>query len=183
MLPVLRMKVEKPSHYKIGDKVHIPIGEETYTATAIRREADGNMLFVMDNLLETKKYIDKRDSIFDWEHCSLRVYLQKLYEHLPNKKIKNQIVPFENGDFFRIPYIKDCKGDQAIFHQKSERIKTKKVSQTACGYWLADASKTDACFYYVDYDGVVCDSYGDVPYVKYGVLILFKLKDNLGNGK
>ena len=185
MLQVARTQIIKPSSYQVGDQVHIPLVEKTYTATAVKREKDG-MLFVFDNCLDKRRYMDLRGMRFKgiWEQTSLRRLLQQISFSVP-KKIKNQMVPFYNGDLFRLltqDEILPRVGNNNFipyFELREKRIKSMIDGCTGANYWLMtskDYNKYHTSFCYVDYSGIIADDYTDM---QFGVVPVFKLKDGI----
>jgi len=183
MLTVSRVQVLKPNYYQIGDQVHIYINNRLYTATAVKElEEDNTMLFVFDSCLSEKRRITRRhyrQFKGTFEDTYLFKFLVKLINKVPTK-IKRQMVPFENGSYFRL-FEKDdlapsSKNAISYLTEDSKRL-IRFFGNNASNYWTQTQNKEDKSeFYYISYNGKP-EEYSEWSDVSYGIVPLFKLKN------
>ena len=190
MLKVTRQIAVVPKRYVAGDQVHIPILGKNYSATAVKRTASG-MIFLFDSCLEKEMKITchkKRAENgywgyygFTWEESDLKKFLGNLINHVP-KKIARQMVPFANGDYFRLLTVDEIPAGVCDLGRKKvinslvdQNKRVKKINEAeASQYWLQ--SEDDGWFSYVDRSGRVKFE-GCLPNEAKGVVPLFILKD------
>ena len=185
MLTILRKQKITPKKYEVGDQIHLTINNYKYTATAIKRETNG-MLFWLDSCLNDKKrYLKRHGRNFDgnWEDTDLRKFLQKLVNHVP-VKLKNEMIPFENGDYFRLltreEIMKNHRAnkntDRWIPFLDDRSMRMKSWNGNSSYYWLQTKSTEDNMFDIMDGWGTIYCG-GDYPDAENGVVPAFLLKD------
>ena len=185
MLTVSRVQVLKPNRYKLGDRVHIYLGMELYTATAIKDNKDeGAMLFMFDTVLQDKRryivrYLDRRNSFKKtFEETDLFKFLKKLINKVP-LKIRKQMVPFDNGNYFDLLSTKDVTGSEAIpYLTISQKRLIKFLKDRPTQYWLKTPTGEDSPgeFDYIDSRGIP-DFSGEYASTTLGICPIFKLKN------
>lgn len=176
MLKVFRTQSILPNHYQIGDKIPFSIGENTFFATAYKREEDG-MLFVFDKCI-AKKYMSARHNHEkEWENTNLRKLVKDLIL-VASSKMKKQLIPFDNGDYFRLLTVDEV---QTVPYFLTRENRIKEYKNRVSDYWLqSSCQKYNDAWYIVDFGGTIAHEYKDMLV---GVLPVFKLKDKVGQTK
>ena len=178
------MKVDiKAEQFEIGDRIKVIFEGESHTASAIKREADG-MLFVLDECLDERKQMNTNSSnVGGYDKSDLRKYLQQKALELP-KEFRDMLVPFENGDIFRLLRLAELTGENTewnkvcepldFFKDGKHRIAYCKEIDDWSWYWLEDVIVTLSTSF------ACCGFYGGSGYNNAsgsgGVRPLFKIR-------
>ena len=179
-MKVMRTIETETTQLEIGDKIKLNLmNNEKHTATAVRREEDGTMLFVFDSIMNREYYMNRPGKMAKYEESDMREYLRESAVLLMPAHIAAHMVRFENGDYLRlltreeafgaedgsgqIPYFKDRKNRAALREGYFD------------WWWLQDA-KDDAaaCFAFVVDSG---NAFSYVANVNLGVRPAFKIGD------
>lgn len=180
-LTVMRTIETETTQLKIGDKIKLNLmSNEEHTATAVRREEDGTMLFVFDSIMNWEYHMNRPGKQAKYEESDMREYLRESAVMLMPAHIAAHMVRFENGDYLRlltreevfgaedgsvqIPYFKDRKNRAALRKGFFD------------WWWIQDAEDDAAAYFayvdsygYASYDTAGCD-YGVRPAFKIGDL-------------
>ena len=155
-ITVIRERAEPTERIQIGDRLAIRIGEEAHTATAIRQEQDGTALFLLDGCLKDARPMNARNTTDGgYEGSDLRKFLRSL-ECRIIQNANARIVPFENGDIFRLLTLQEACGCDKNWEDAEGQIEwMKDVRHRAAArnnemewYWLQDVV-SDFRFAYV----------------------------------
>lgn len=157
-MKILREIETETEHLKIGDRIKVNYSGEEHYATAIEERED-IILFLTDDYLDDAMPINTNDTTEGgWEESSLREKLQDLAE---NTDIKDQLVPFENGDLLTLLSIQEmfgldehfnkCSGQIKWLKDLRHRIAERKGQLYEWGWLRSVASTTD--FILVDHTG------------------------------
>ena len=178
---------EEESKLDVGDEISFVLKNGTaIRALAVKKETDG-MLFCSSNCLPERISMSESGECDSYEESDVRAYLCEIvYPTLP-ENIKESLVPFENGDFLRIPTEKEIFGKNEFGEEEPESVtqweSMKRVmnrvagnsddESTAC-YWLKNKSDNySSVFAGASYDGSAA-AYG--VWGTYGVRPVFKIK-------
>ena len=146
---------EEESKLDVGDEIGFALKNGTaIRALAVKKELDG-MLFCSLNCLPECIPLSESGECDSYEESDVRKYLcENVYQTLP-ENIKESLVPFENGDFLRIPTEKEVFGKNKFGEEEPESVTQwehmKKVMYRVSGdsddeytiwYWLKNKSKT-----------------------------------------
>ena len=153
----------------VGDRIKVKLDKEKYTATAIQ-QVDDTMLFLFDQYLDEGRPMNEDGGTEGgYEASDMRKYLRKLYEKFP-KKLREDMMPFENGDHVRLLSMQEMfgldadpdetRGQIPWLKDRAHRVAYKRNGDLAWG-WLRDAvSSVDFAFVnnygYADYAGASC---------------------------
>lgn len=145
---------EEESKLDVGDEIGFALKNGTaIRALAVKKETDG-ILFCFLNCLP--KYIPMSESgeCDSYEESEVRKYLLGDILWMLPENIKESLVPFENGDFLRIPTEKEIFGKNESGEEESESVTQwepmKRVMNRVAGdsddeytisYWLKNKSK------------------------------------------
>lgn len=179
-MKVMRTIETETTQLEIGDKIKLYLmNNEEHTATAVRREEDGTMLFVFDSIMNREHYMNRPGKQAKYEESDMREYLRESAVLLMPAHIAAHMVRFENGDYLRLltreevfgaedgsgqmPYFKDRKNRAALREGFFE------------WWWLQDAADAAAAYFAFVYGS------GGANYVtaynNYGVRPAFKIGD------
>lgn len=105
-----------------GDRLRFELdGGEQAEAIAIRKEENG-MLFIFTDCLRKEYRLHKPGKYPGWEKSELRGVLNgEILQRLP-EKLKNAMVPFENGDLLRIPTEREIFGENEYGEEEPESV-------------------------------------------------------------
>lgn len=104
---VLREIGIQTEYLKIGDRIKVNFSGEEHLATAIQQRGDA-MLFLTDDYLDDAMRMNSTNTIEGgWEGSELRKRLQDIAN---NTDIKDQLIPFENGDLLTLLSIQEMFG-------------------------------------------------------------------------
>lgn len=178
---------EEESKLDVGDEIGFALKNGTaIRALAVKKELDG-MLFCSLNCLPECIPLSESGECDSYEESDVRKYLcENVYQTLP-ENIKESLVPFENGDFLRIPTEKEVFGKNKFGKEEPESVTQwepmKRVMNRVAGnsddecttwYWLKTKSKNySSAFAYANLDGSA--NYYGASY-PYGVRPVFKIK-------
>lgn len=107
------------NNFEVGDIISFELedGEEV-EAMAVKQDGDNMIFCFVDCLLKEYRMNPTNTNEGGWETSDLRQKLNsEILERFP-EKIKNRMVPFENGDILRIPTEKEMFGENE--HGKAE---------------------------------------------------------------
>lgn len=179
---------EEEAKLDVGDEISFVLKNGTaIRALAVKKETDG-MLFCFLNCLPERIPMSESGECDSYEESDVRKYLcENLYQALP-ENIKESLIPFENGDFLRIPTEKEVFGKNECGEEEAESVTQwepmKRVMNRVAGnageeftiwYWLKNKSKRySSHFAYAYYNGSAASSAG--ASTAYGVRPVFKIK-------
>jgi hypothetical protein len=154
----------KTEQFEIGDRIKVIFEGESHMASAIKREADG-MLFVLDECLDERKQMNTNSSNEGgYDKSDLRKYLQQKAMGLP-EDFRNKLVPFENGDIFRLIRLAELTGEDTkwgkvcepldFFKDRKQRVAYCKEIDGWSWYWLEDVIVTYSTLF------AACDGLGN----------------------
>lgn len=150
---------EEEAKLDVGDEICFALKNGTaIRALAVKKELDG-MLFCFSNCLPERIPMSESGECDSYEESEVREYLRgDIYWMLP-ENIKESLVPFENGDFLRIPTEKEIFGKNAVGEEEPESVTQwepmKMVANRVAGdsddeytiwYWLKNKSNYPSCF-------------------------------------
>ena len=145
---------EEEAKLDVGDEISFVLKNGTaIRALAVKKETDG-MLFCFLNCLPERIAMSESGECDSYEESDVRKYLcENVYPMLP-EIIKESLVPFENGDFLRIPTEKEIFGKNTFGEEEPESVTQwepmKRVMNRVAGnageeftiwYWLKNKSK------------------------------------------
>lgn len=104
-----KVNVEKSAEYQLGDVLKFEMDGKTVEAFAVKQEEDG-MIFLFRNCLD-KGYPMRQ----------AKAVLKFLTNEIP-EELKEMLVPFESGEFFRLPTEKEIFGKNAYGTDEGENI-------------------------------------------------------------
>ena len=145
---------EEETKPDVGDEISFVLKNGVVIrALAVKKELDG-MLFCSSNCLPERIAMSESGECDSYEESDVRKYLcEDVYPMLP-EYIKESLVPFENGDFLRIPTEKEVFGKNEYGEEESESVTQwepmKRVMNRVAGnageeftiwYWLKNKSK------------------------------------------
>ena len=114
--------VNKETGFEVGDQIKI---WRFYTATCQKVGKNG-AIFMMDQYLDHAAAIntnEKNES--GYEKSDLRRVLQDMVRHPMFDEVRSMLVPFKNGDYFRIPTAEEMLGAEEA-HKYYEILNNKK---------------------------------------------------------
>ena len=113
---------EEESKLDVGDEISFVLKNGTaIRALAVKKETDG-MLFCSLNCLPERIAMSESGECDSFEESDVRKYLcENVYPMLP-ESIKESLVPFENGDFLRIPTEKEVFGKNEYGEEEPESV-------------------------------------------------------------
>lgn len=144
---------EEESKLDVGDEISFLLKNGVVIrALAVKKELDG-MLFCFSNCLPVRIPMSESGECDSYEESEVREYLcENVYPAFP-ESIKESLVPFENGDFLRIPTEKEVFGKNECGEEEAESITQwepmKRVMNRVAGnageeftiwYWLKNKS-------------------------------------------
>ena len=144
---------EEESKLDVGDEISFLLKNGTaIRALAVKKETDG-MLFCSLNCLPERIPMSESGDCDSYEESEVREYLRgDIFWMLP-ENIKESLVPFENGDFLRIPTEKEIFGKNEYGEEEPESVTQwepmKRVMNRVAGnageeftiwYWLKNKS-------------------------------------------
>lgn len=104
---VLREIETETDSLQVGDRIKVSFSGEEHYATAIQQKGDV-MLFLADDYLDDAMQMNPTDTTEGgWEESELRKRLQDIAD---NTDIKDQLIPFENGDLLTLLSIQEMFG-------------------------------------------------------------------------
>lgn len=178
---------EEKAKLDVGDEISFVLKNGTIVrALAVKKELDG-MLFCSLNCLPERIAMSESGECDSYEESEVREYLRgDIYWMLP-ENIKESLVPFENGDFLRIPTEKEIFGKNEYGEEEPESVTQwepmKRVMNRVAGsfddectiwYWLKNKSKNYSSAFALA--NGVGGAYGSGASTAYGVRPVFKIK-------
>ena len=145
---------EEEAKLDVGDEISFVLKNGTaIRALAVKKETDG-MLFCFLNCLPERIAMSESGECDSFEESDVRKYLcENVYQALP-ENIKESLVPFENGDFLRIPTEKEIFGKNEFGEEEPEsatqwepmnrvmnRVAGNSDDESTTWYWLKNKSK------------------------------------------
>lgn len=145
---------EEESKLDVGDEISFALKNGTaIRALAVKKETDG-MLFCFLNCLPERIAMSESGECDSYEESEVREYLRGEILWMLPENIKESFVPFENGDFLRIPTEKEIFGKNESGEEEPESVTQwepmKRVMNRVAGdsddesttsYWLKNKSK------------------------------------------
>lgn len=170
----------KTGRIKLGDRIKVKMMGEQHTATAIQR-VDDEVLFVFDECLnKTWAMNEKGTTEGGYERSLMRVRLA-IAATMITKKLREKLVPDENGDLLWLLSEREVfgleeddgevEGQIEYFRDEKNRVAT--VKGVTYPWWLRDVA-SGTHFAVVTYDGGYGDSCASNPR---GVRPVFKIRD------
>ena len=178
---------EEKAKLDVGDEISFVLKNGTIVrALAVKKEPDG-MLFCSLNCLPERIVMSKSDECDSYEESYVRKYLcESVYPMLP-ENIKESLVPFENGDFLRIPSEKEIFGKNEYGEEEPESVTQwepmRMVMYRAAGssddectiwYWLKNKSKNYSSYFAIATSRG--NAYSSGAPCAYGVRPVFEIK-------
>ena len=184
MLKVMRTIETETAELEIGDKIKFNLAnDEEYTATAVRREEDGAMLFVFDCSMNREYIMDR-----EWEHAdagyeksNMREYLRDSVAKLIPEHIMDHMVRFDNGDYLRLMTreevfgAKDGSGQIPYFKDRRNRAALRDGHFGE--WWLQDRDVEDDTAAFFSVVSVSGSKGCSIANANYGVRPAFKIGD------
>lgn len=171
----------------VGDEISFVLKNGTaIRALAVKKETDG-MLFCFLNCLPECIAMSESGECDSYEGSEVREYLRGEILWMLPENIKESLVPFENGDFLRIPTEKEISGKNECGEEEPESVTQwepmKRVMNRVAGdsddeytipYWLKNKSKNYSSYFAVAYANGGAYVYGASNAL--GVRPVFKIK-------
>ena len=185
-LKVRRTEKLKTDLFHVGDVIRFRLTTgEKVEMLAVKPEFDGMIFCFVDCLAAEYSMNEDNTNAGGWEESDLRKKLNGEILSCFPVKIGSKLVPFENGDYIRIPTEKEVFGENEYGEDEPDSVKQWKpmkwrrnriAFQGSNGawewYWLQNpAANSAAAFAYVAYNGLAdcslaSDSGGVRPVVK-----------------
>lgn len=177
--------------FEVGDIIDFKLTDgEKAQAMAVQQEKDG-MIFCFVNCLEEEYRANKniKDGEDNYKTASLREELNsEIFNRFP-KELKMLMVPFDNGDFLRLPTEKEITGENYCGEYEDShinqwipmksyknRVALNGKNRTIHWYWVQNKARGfDFDFVYINYYGYANHGY---DYFSGGVRPVFLLKQN-----
>lgn len=116
---VLREIETETDSLQVGDRIKVSFSGEEHYATAIQQK-DDVMLFLTDDYIDNAMQMNPTDTTEGgWEESELRKRLQDIAD---NTDIKDQLVPFENGDLLTLLSMEEMFGLKKHFDKCDGQI-------------------------------------------------------------
>lgn len=178
---------EEKAKLDVGDEISFVLkNRTTIRALAVKKETDG-MLFCFLNCLPERIAMSESGECDSYEESEVREYLRGDILCMLPENIKESLVPFENGDFLRIPTEKEIFGKNDYGEEEPESVTQwepmKRVMNRVAGdsddeyailYWLKNKLKDFPSFFAIAY---VSGAAGDIGTSgASGVRPVFKIK-------
>ena len=181
---------------RLGDEVSFELTrQDRVSAKAVCRK-NGGMLFCANHPLSVSGSVchamnDDVTNTDGYIFSDLRNYLNSAVIDLFPKDIRNELVPFANGDCLRIPTYDDIFGKcqaglpskrwNCMMHQENRILKSKGnsfLNIIPVPYWLATSCSTNflGAFYYVDRYGDAEKCLAGLSYCT--IRLVFELKQH-----
>lgn len=152
-----KANVWKPVEYKLGDTLEFEMNGKTVEAFAVKQEEDG-MIFLFRNCLDREYQMDEVEGVF-----------KSLVDKIP-EELKEMLIPFESGEFFRLPTEKEIFDVNNFGVPENTSISQWECMKKRCNrisfsetdslewYWLNTKSpSSNTNFVFVDiYGGAFC---------------------------
>lgn len=178
---------EEKAKLDVGDEISFVLKNGTaIRALAVKKELDG-MLFCFSNCLPECIAMSESGECDSYEESEVREYLLEEILWMLPENIKESLVPFENGDFLRIPTEKEIFGKNERGEEEPESVTQwepmKRVMNRVAGdsddesttsYWLKNKSKNYSSAFAVAYGAGGANRAGAWP--AGGVRPVFKIK-------
>lgn len=187
------MKVIRPvemetAAYQVGDVLSFMRTDGArLEALAVKEERDGMLFVTVDCVGIESMAHDPKERSGGYDRSLLRRRLNRVFVECFPQHIREQMVPFSNGDWFRLPTVRELFGGSAAAEREDpetgqwEPMKLCRNRVCFLGrdgismcYWLADLADGDGRFYSgVDYMG---NAMHLAAISAYGVRPVFQLK-------
>ena len=155
---------EEETKPDVGDEISFVLKNGTaIRALAVKKETDG-MLFCFLNCLPERIAMSESGECDSYEESDVREYLRGDICWMLPENIKESLVPFENGDFLRIPTEKEIFGKNEFGEEDPEsvtqwepmkrvmnRVAGNAVEECTIWYWLKNKSKNHSSAFAVAY--------------------------------
>lgn len=178
---------EKKAKLDVGDEMSFVLKNGTaIRAFAVKKETDG-MLFCFLNCLPERIAMSESGECDSYEESEVREYLRGDILCMLPENIKESLVPFENGDFLRIPTEKEIFGKNERGEEEPEsvtqwepmkrfmnRVAGDSDDESAILYWLKNKSKDYSYSFAIAYSGGYATTNG--ASYELGVRPVFKIK-------
>lgn len=178
---------EEKAKLDVGDEISFVLKNgKVVRALAVKKEADG-MLFCSLNCLPELIPMSESGECDSYEESDVREYLQGDILWMFPENIKESLVPFENGDFLRIPTEKEIFGKNKHGEEEPEsvtqwepmrramyRVAGSFDDECTIWYWLKNKSKNYSSYFAFAGSSGGAGSYGASAAL--GVRPVFKIK-------
>ena len=148
---------EEEAKLDVGDEISFVLKNGVaIRALAVKKELDG-MLFCSLNCLPERIAMSESGECDSYEESEVREYLRGDIFWMFPENIKESLVPFENGDFLRIPTEKEIFGKNTFGEEEPESVTQwepmKRVMNRVAGnscdestiwYWLKNESENSS---------------------------------------
>lgn len=174
--------------YEVEDVIAFKLTDgEKIQAMAVKQESDGMLFCAIDCLVDEYCMNNANTNEGGYENSDLRKKLNtKIIARFP-AKIKAMMVPFDNGDYLRLPTEKEIFGEnyygesESLYVQQWKPMKQRRNRIAFQGkngnwewYWLQNKCRDSAAYFAnVNHTGSV--GYADASDSR-GVRLVFKLK-------
>ena len=179
---------EEEAKLDVGDEISFVLKNGVVIrALAVKKELDG-MLFCSLNCLPERIAMSESGECDSYEESDVREYLRGDICWMLPENIKESLVPFENGDFLRIPTEKEIFGKNEFGEEEPEsvtqwepmkrvmnRVAGNAVEECTIWYWLKNKSKNHSSTFAYAYGNGGADSDGGASGTL-GVRPVFKIK-------
>ncbi len=150
---VLREIETETDSLQVGDRIKVSFSGEEHYATAIQQK-DDVMLFLTNDYLDDAMRMNPTDTTEGgWEESELRKRLQDIAD---NTDIKDQLVPFENGDLLTLLSMEEmfglnkhfdkCDGQIEWLKDRRHRVAERKGESYEWGWLRSVVSATNFAF-------------------------------------
>ena len=160
MMSHIRMTEVEDGSYELNDLISFKMTDgEDIEAMAVKEEPDGMVFITVDCL--KKEFPLTNGGVYDYENSVVRfAFNGEIFQRIP-EEIRERLVPFDNGDFLRLPTEREIFGVNSYgveepesveqfyaMKQRRNRIALLGHNGTPAWYWLKNrtvASAAGAC--------------------------------------
>lgn len=183
-----RTIIEEVTTFQENDIISVTLnGGEEIEALAVRDESDGVIFILVDCLANEQPMNGEWTNKGGYDACDLRKSLNgDILDSFP-AEIRDQMIPFTNGDFLRLPTEKEIFGKNPYGEEEPDDVKqfeamkirkNRIASQGLNGepewYWLQNVIRNSAAgFAYVVAGGIAVYTGASISF---GVRPVFKLR-------
>lgn len=174
--------------FKVGDVIKIKLTNGVKVeAMAVKQEKDGMIFCLVDCLPDDYRMNRTNTNVGGYEKSDLRKKLNSEILSLFPAKLKNKMIPFDNGDLLRLPtereiFGENCYGEYESLNVKQWKPMKKRRNRMAFDgtkdenlqwYWLMNKVRESTTYFSVVDGGSLAD-YDNATY-SFGVRPVFKI--------
>ena len=174
--------------FKVGDVIKIKLTDGVKAeAMAMKQEKDGMIFCLVDCLPADYRMNRTNTNVGGYEKSDLRKKLNSEILSLFPAKLKNKMIPFDNGDFLRIPTEREVFGENRYGEYESQNVKQwepmkKRRNRMAFDstkdenlqwYWLMNKARESVLYFSLAYYDGSMDVVG--ASTSFGVRPVFKI--------